>query len=79
MNEFKVSDYHRTNEMSLIPGGEIVKILHQDGKIRIYDKVKNVRSYISAALEKDPTIVKIWCDDFQVWPPKVPPFSTPIF
>jgi len=73
MKELKVADQHRTNELSLKPGGGTVKILHDDGKLLIYDKVKNVKSYVSAVLNRDLSIVKVWCDDVQIWPPQVPP------
>jgi hypothetical protein len=79
MKELKVTDQHRTNELSLTPGGGTVKILHEDGRLLVYDKVKSVRSYVSAALKRDTTIVQIWCDDIQVWPPQQPTTSQSVF
>jgi hypothetical protein len=74
MKELKVNDEHRTNELSLSPGGSIIKILHDDGRILVYDKIKNPNAYIKRAL-KDESVSKIWCDEVAVWPKELPKTS----
>ena len=68
LKEIKVDDQHRTNELSLTPGGGIVKILHDDGKILIYDKIKHVKSYVDSVLARDPSVIKVWHNDVLIWP-----------
>jgi len=46
MSELHVKDNFRTNPLSLQPGGDTVKTIHQDGKIFVYDKVKRPGAYI---------------------------------
>ena len=55
----KVGDEFRTNYSSLIPGGVTVIVQHIDGMIYEYDKVKNPKLYIKAAL-KNPSVLKAW-------------------
>jgi hypothetical protein len=63
MKDLKVQDQHRTNELSFQPGGSEVKIVYDDGKSLVYDKIKNTGAYIRKAT-KDPSVVKIYveCD-----------------
>lgn len=49
--EYKVGDDHRTNPLSLRPGGSEVKV-YLNGEIRIYDKIKSPVKYISAIAKK---------------------------
>lgn len=44
-NSFIVNDEYRTNSLSLQPGGTTVKVHYENGKSRIYDKIKNVEAY----------------------------------
>ena len=37
----KVKDEHRTNPLSLEPGGGVVRVTFKNGKFRDYDKIKN--------------------------------------
>jgi hypothetical protein len=57
----KVSDNYRTNPVSLIPGGSTVEVHLIDGKIFIYDKVKNPSAYIKC-LRKTCEISKVYID-----------------
>lgn len=50
-NEYKVGDDHRTNPLSLRPGGSEVKV-YMNGETRIYDKVKSPVNYISTIAKK---------------------------
>lgn len=66
MKELKVQDQHRTNELSFQPGGSEVKIVHDDGKSLVYDKIKNTGAYIRKAT-KDPSVVKIYVEGDLKW------------
>jgi hypothetical protein len=48
----KVGDKYRTNNLSLIEGGSTVEIHLTDGKILVYDKVKNPVAYINMIRKK---------------------------
>lgn len=48
----RVEDEYRTNGLSLIPGGNTVKVIYQNGKSLTYDKIKNPSRYISTLLAK---------------------------
>ena len=48
----KVGDEYRTNNLSLIEGGSTVEIHLTDGKILVYDKVKNPVAYINMIRKK---------------------------
>jgi len=61
MRPLKVDDKYRTNPSSLVPGGSVLEIHTKDGKILIYDKIKNPPAYIKR-LSKDYTIVKVFID-----------------
>jgi hypothetical protein len=65
-NELRVSDDHRKNELSLTPGGSIVKIVYRDGKRFVYDKIKNPIAYSDHA-KKNETVVEIWIDNQKYW------------
>jgi hypothetical protein len=45
--ELKVADGFRTNSLSLRAGGHEVAVHRFDGKVYVYDKIKNPRSYVS--------------------------------
>jgi len=62
----KVKDDFRKNDLSLIPGGSEVTTLSKDGRLLVYDKVKNVERYC-AALKKDPNIIEIRVNDEIYW------------
>jgi hypothetical protein len=67
-NILKVEDQYRTNPLSLKPGGCTLTITYSDGKVFIYDKVKNAVSYIRA-LDKNHehgTITEILIDGKKV-------------
>lgn len=66
MKDLKVQDQHRTNELSFQPGGSEVKIVYDDGKSLIYDKIKNTGAYIRKAT-KDPSVVKIYVEGDLKW------------
>lgn len=66
MKDLKVQDQHRTNELSFQPGGSEVKIVHDDGKSLVYDKIKNTGAYIRKAT-KDPSVVKIYVEGDLKW------------
>lgn len=61
MKEFKVSDPYRHNELSLIPGGRIVRVVYSDKRIIVYDKIKNVDAYIRR-ITKDSNVVEVSCE-----------------
>lgn len=56
-----VGDGFRKNPKSLIPGGYTVRVEYHNGKVFIYDKIKNPNVYIDYVLTnpevKDATIV----------------------
>jgi hypothetical protein len=66
MKELKVKDGARTNELSLKPGGDVVRVQYTDGKKLIYDKVKNIRPYISRIIE-DINVSKVFVNDELYW------------
>ena len=66
MKDLKVQDQHRTNELSFQPGGSEVKIVYDDGKSLIYDKIKNTGAYIRKAT-KDPSVVEIYIEGDLKW------------
>lgn len=61
MKPLKVEDKYRTNPHSLVPGGFVVEIHTNDGKVMIYDKVKNPEAYIKR-ISKDHSITKVLVD-----------------
>lgn len=42
----KVKDEHRTNPLSLEPGGGVVRVTFKNGEFRDYDKIKNPAAFI---------------------------------
>jgi hypothetical protein len=66
MKKILVNDSHRTNGLSLTPGGSIVTVVYANGDRRLYDKVKNVEAYINS-ITKDKLIVQVLCEDVLVW------------
>ena len=65
----KVADKFRTNERSLVPGGNIVSITYANKKVYDYDKIKNVDAYIKKA-KKNASVVKISVGGNVVWEKK---------
>jgi hypothetical protein len=59
MDELKVSDAHRTNELSLEEGGAAIRVVMRNGQVLIYDKIKSVRAYAQKAM-KDVDVIEIW-------------------
>ena len=53
MEELRVADNFRTNELSLQPGGYEVTVVYQNGKRFVYDKVKKPGMYIKSISGKD--------------------------
>ena len=41
----KVKDEHRTNPLSLQPGGGVVRVTFKNGEFRDYDKIKNPAAF----------------------------------
>lgn len=61
-----VSDEYRSNELSLTPGGTVLTIHYKNGKKLTYDKIKNIKAYLSK-VTLDPNVIKIWQEDVLVW------------
>jgi len=55
---FRVKDQFRSNDLSLVPGGSIVRVYFKDGRVIDYDKVKNVAAYCRT-IRKNPQVAKI--------------------
>lgn len=62
----KVTDNHRTNPESLIPGGSIVETIDSKGLRLVYDKIKNPSAYV-ARITKDQSIVQVLVDGQIFW------------
>lgn len=69
MSELTVGDSFRTNPLSKQPGGSKVKVIHENGKIFIYDKIKSPQIYIKNLSEKGPNglICEIQVNEVRVW------------
>lgn len=67
MSGFFVSDEYRTNPMSLVPGGSVVKVTYADGSFRLYDKIKKPYHYIRVITEKDNKIISVEVDNTLAW------------
>lgn len=61
-----VTDKHRTNPESLVPGGSIVETIDSKGLRLVYDKIKNPSAYV-ARITKDPEIVQVLVDGEIFW------------
>lgn len=61
-----VSDEHRKNELSLIPGGAIIKTVDRKGRELFYDKIKNIEAYIRKTI-RDEDIIEIWANGELRW------------
>jgi predicted secreted protein len=66
MKKILVNDSHRTNGLSLTPGGSVVTVIYKNGDRRLYDKVKNVEAYVNS-IKKDVTIIQVWCEEVLIW------------
>lgn len=44
-NHFMVSAEYRTNHLSHVPGGGIVKVIYDDGSERVYNNIKDTGFY----------------------------------
>jgi hypothetical protein len=62
----KVTDNHRTNPESLIPGGSVVETIDSKGLRLVYDKIKNPSAYV-ARITKDLSIVQVLVDGQIFW------------
>ena len=65
-HEINVGDGYRTNDLSLIPGGSVIKLVYKGNKHRVYDKIKNVEAYSKHA-QKDSSVLEIWVDGVMTW------------
>jgi hypothetical protein len=70
MKEIKVKDEHRTNELSLRPGGSEVTVKYGDGRVLTYDKIKNPEAYVNRLSKLD--ISEILVNGTKVWPDEFP-------
>lgn len=66
MSEWRVNDDHRANELSVMPGGSEVKVQYSNGKVIIYDKIKNIRKYCSVLMNRS-EVLEIWVDENPYW------------
>jgi hypothetical protein len=62
----KVTDNHRINPESLIPGGFVVETIDINGLRLVYDKIKNPSSYIYK-ITKDHNIIQVLVDGELFW------------
>ena len=62
----RVSDPHRTNPESLVPGGSVVETVDSKGLRLLYDKIKNPSAYV-ARITRDPDIVQVLVDGEIFW------------
>ena len=62
----RVTDNHRTNPESLVPGGSIVETIDSKGLRLVYDKIKNPSAYV-ARITKDLSIVQVLVDGQIFW------------
>jgi hypothetical protein len=62
----KVTDNHRTNPESLVPGGFVVETVDTKGLRLVYDKIKNPSAYV-ARITKDQSIVQVLVDGQIFW------------
>lgn len=68
MSTIRVSDAHRLNELSLLPGGDEVTVVYQNNKSRVYDKIKRPAQYVRTLLSrKDNSITQIKVNGAVVW------------
>jgi hypothetical protein len=67
MKDLKVIDSLRTNELSTVPGGSVVTVVHKDGKRLVYDKIKKPYSYVNTIL-KNPSVSEIFLDGEKIYP-----------
>jgi hypothetical protein len=70
MKEIRVKDQHRTNELSLVPGGGTVTVKYEDGRVLSYDKIKNTTAYVNRLSKLD--ISEILVNGTRVWPDEFP-------
>lgn len=65
-DSFFVEEKYRKNQLSKIPGGNIIKVVPEKGSSKFYNNIKFPNSYISK-LKKDNTIIQIWLNDELVY------------
>lgn len=61
-----VGDNWRTNQLSLVPGGSVVKVIYED-HFRLYDKIKKPMAYINTITRQDPNIIAVEVDNKVAW------------
>jgi hypothetical protein len=66
MKDLHVKDEHRTNELSIRPGGSTVKVCYEDGRSLVYDKVKKPHKYINSISKLG--VREILIDGKRAWP-----------
>jgi hypothetical protein len=79
MKEFKVSDSHRQNPLSLTPGGSQVSVTWEDGTTLHYDKVKHPQSYVASISNRESArgrIVAVAINGTLVWKSDTPSSSS---
>jgi hypothetical protein len=67
MSTIHVSDEHRINELSLLPGGDTVTVIYEKGNSRVYDKIKSPRKYVNTLLSRGKGITKVKVNGEVVW------------
>lgn len=67
MSTIHVSDEHRINELSLLPGGDEVTVIYEKGNTRVYDKVKSPRRYVTALLSRSKGVSQVKVNGEVVW------------
>jgi len=60
----KVKDEHRTNPLSLEPGGGVVRVTFKNGKFRDYDKIKNPAAFINQIKKVGNDVQEATCIDW---------------
>lgn len=68
-SELTVGDGFRINPLSKQPGGSKVKVIHENGRVFIYDKIKSPQVYIRHLNDysSQGLIAEIQVNDVQVW------------
>jgi len=67
MSHINVDTKYRKNPLSFVEGGCTIRLEFEGDNSKSYDKVKFPKNYISVAIARHPTIVRVYQNDELIW------------
>ena len=63
-NSLKVGDNYRKNPLSFVPGGVTICVMHPNGFVKEYTKIKYPKAFMTKIIENNETGTECWIKKF---------------